>query len=151
VTTKKDFTTENRKKFCSRIATGDYDAIIIGHSQFERIPLSPEKQKEFLDAQINEILDAVTDAKAEHSNRFAIKQLERAKKNLEAKLDRLMAAERKDDVVTFEELGVDRLYVDEAHAYKNLFLTTKMRNVAGIPQSEAQKSSDLYAKCRYLA
>jgi N12 class adenine-specific DNA methylase len=150
VATKKDFESANRKKFCSRIATGDYDAIIIGHSQFERIPLSPEKQKEFLDTQINGIMNAMSDAKADHSDPFTIKQLERAKKNQEAKLDRLMAADRKDDVVTFEELGVDRLYVDEAHGYKNLFLTTKMRNVAGIPQSEAQKSSDLYAKCRYL-
>ncbi|MDR1376012.1 MAG: DEAD/DEAH box helicase family protein, partial [Synergistaceae bacterium] len=147
VATKKDFETANRKKFCSRIATGDYDAIIIGHSQFERIPLSPEKQKEFLDTQMNEIMDAQEEAKGD---RFTIKQLEKSRKNLEAKLDRLMANERKDDVVTFEELGVDRLYVDEAHGYKNLYLRTKMRNIAGIPQTEAQKSSDLYAKCRYM-
>jgi N12 class adenine-specific DNA methylase/archaellum component FlaC len=150
VATRKDFETGNRKKFCSRIATGDYDAIIIGHSQFERIPLSLEKQKEFLDTQIEEIVSAKLDTKLEHGDQFSVKQLEKLKKNLEAKLDRLMVSERKDDVITFEELGVDRLYVDEAQGYKNLFLVTKMRNVAGIPQSEAQKSSDLYAKCRYL-
>jgi N12 class adenine-specific DNA methylase len=147
VATKKDFKAANRKKFCSRIATGDYDAIIIGHSQFERIPLSPEKQKKLLDAQIDEILGVMEEAE---DDRFTVKQLEKAKKNLEAKLERLSASERKDDVVTFEELGVNRLYVDEAHGFKNLFLATKMRNVAGIPQSEAQKSSDLYAKCRYM-
>jgi N12 class adenine-specific DNA methylase len=147
IATKKDFETANRKKFCSRIATGDYDAIIIGHSQFERVPLSEAKQKEFLNMQLDELEDMLKEAKNE---RFTVKQLEKAKKNLEAKLDRLMAADRKDDVVTFEELGVDRLYVDEAHGYKNLYLRTKMRNVAGIPQTEAQKSSDLYAKCRYL-
>jgi hypothetical protein len=150
VATKKDFETANRKKFCSRIATGDYDAIIIGHSQFERIPLSQERQKEFLDAQVEEIIDAIIEEKLNHGSKFTIKQLEKAKKNFESKLERLAALDRKDDVVTFEELGVNRLYVDEAHGYKNLFLTTKMRNVAGIPQSEAQKSSDLYAKCRYM-
>jgi N12 class adenine-specific DNA methylase len=150
VATKKDFETATRKKFCSRIATGDYDAIVIGHSQFERIPLSPEKQKAFLDEQIDEIVYALKEAEEEKSDRFTVKQLEKTKKNLEAKLSQLMASERKDDVVTFEELGVDRLYVDEAHGYKNLYLRTRMRNVAGIPQTEAQKSSDLYAKCRYM-
>jgi N12 class adenine-specific DNA methylase len=148
VATKKDFETENRKKFCSRIATGDYDAIIIGHSQFERIPLSVERQKKFLDEQWFELSEMMKDT--EKSDRFTIKQIEKSKKNLDAKLSKLMNADRKDDVITFEELGIDRLYVDEAHGYKNLYLRTKMRNVAGISQTEAQKSSDLYAKCRYM-
>jgi N12 class adenine-specific DNA methylase len=150
VATKKDFKTANRKKFCSRIATGDYDAIIIGHSQFERIPLSAERQEAFLDEQIDKILGAIKEMEKEKDSKFTVKQLEKTKRNLEAKLERLMASDCKDDVVTFEELGVNRLYVDEAHGYKNLYLRTSMRNVAGIPQAEAQKSSDLYAKCRYM-
>jgi N12 class adenine-specific DNA methylase len=150
VATKRDFETANRKKFCSRIATGDYDAIIIGHSQFERIPLSLERQKKILQAQIDEVTGMLTKEKQKKSNRFSVKQLEKVKKALMPKLERLLALDRKDDVVTFEELGIDRLYVDEAHGYKNLYLRTRMSNVAGIPQTEAQKSSDLYAKCRYM-
>jgi hypothetical protein len=146
VATKRDFETANRKKFCSRIVTGDYDAVIIGHSQFERIPLSVERQKAFIAAQIQEIKNA----KKWENSPFSTKQIEKAKKFLEAKYERLMNADKKDDVVMFEELGVDRLYVDEAHGYKNLYLRTRMNNVAGIPQTEAQKSSDLYAKCRYM-
>ena len=134
VATKKDFETANRKKFCSRIATGDYDAVIIGHSQFEAIPLSEQKQKEFIKTQIDEVEDALEEAKKQKGDRFTIKEFEKVKKSLEAKLEKLMAVNRKDDVVTFEELGVDRLYVDEAHLYKNLYLRTQMRNVAGIPQ-----------------
>lgn len=150
VATKKDFEPQNRKKFCSRIATGDYDAIVIGHSQFEKIPLSPERQKVFLQEQINQILNGIEEAKEQNGERYTIKQLEKTRKSLEAKLEKLNDQTRKDDVITFEELGVDKLFVDEAHGFKNLFLSTKMRNVAGIGQSEAQKSSDMFAKCRYL-
>ena len=150
VATKKDFEPQNRKKFCSRIATGDYDAIVIGHSQFEKIPLSPERQKTFLQEQINQIIDGIEDAKAQNGERYTIKQLEKTRKSLETKMAKLNDQTRKDDVITFEELGVDKQFVDEAHGFKNLFLSTKMRNVAGIGQSEAQKSSDMFAKCRYL-
>ena len=150
VATKKDFEPQNRKKFCSRIATGDYDAVGIGHSQFEKIPLSPERQKAILREQIDQVIDGIEEAKAQNGERYTIKQLEKSRKSLQAKLEKLNDQSRKDDVVTFEELGVDKLFVDEAHGFKNLFLTTKMRNVAGIGQSEAQKSSDMFAKCRYL-
>ena len=150
VATKKDFETRNRKKFCARIATGDYDAVIIGHSQFERIPVSKERQERLLQEQIWEIEDGISELKASRAERFTIKELERTKKNLEAKLQKLHDAARKDDVVTFEQLGVDRLYVDEAHSFKNLFLYTKMRNVAGLSTTDAQKSSDMLLKCRYI-
>ena len=150
VATKKDFETRNRKKFCSRIATGDYDAVIIGHSQFEKIPLSVERQRAVLQEQLDEIVDGIAEAKSAHAERFTVKQLEKTKKQIKLKLDKLNDQSRKDDVVTFEELGIDRLFVDEAHFYKNLFLFTKMRNVAGLAQTEAQKSSDLFMKCRYL-
>ena len=150
VATKKDFEPANRKKFCSRIATGDYDAIIIGHTQFEKIPLSHERQAAMIQDQINEITDAIADEKAEHGARFTIKQMERTRKGLEARLKKLNDQSRKDDVVTFEQLGVDRLFVDESHYYKNLFLYTKMSNVAGVQTTDAQKSSDMYLKCRYL-
>ena len=150
VATKKDFETKNRKKFCARIATGDYDAIIIGHSQFEKIPLSIERQKRMLEEQIDEITVGIGQIKFNKGERFSVKQLEKTKKSLQAKLQKLNDQSRKDDVVTFEELGVDRLFVDEAHNFKNLYLYTKMRNVGGIAQTEAQKSSDLYMKCRYL-
>ena len=150
VTTKKDFETSNRKKFCARIATGDYDAVIIGHSQFEKIPVSHERQERLLQEEIDEIMEGIEELKRENGERFSIKQLEKSKRQLETRLEKLRAEDRKDDVVTFEQLGVDRLYVDEAHAYKNLFLYTKMRNVAGISTSEAQKSSDMYLKCRYM-
>ena len=150
VASKKDFETKNRKKFCARIATGDYDAIIIGHSQFEKIPISQERQERLLQEQIDEIEAGVEKLRASHAERFTIKQLERMKKQLETKLQKLTSATRKDDVVTFEQLGVDRLYVDEAHNYKNLFLYTKMRNVAGLSTTDAQKSSDMYLKCRYM-
>ena len=150
VATKKDFEKSNRKKFCARIATGDYDAVIIGHSQFERIPMSLERQERLLREQINEILDGIEEVKASGGERFTVKQLERTKKGLEERLSKLEAQERKDDVVTFEQLGVDRLYVDEAHNYKNLFLYTKMRNVAGLSTTDAQKSSDMFMKCRYM-
>ena len=150
VATKKDFETRNRKKFCARIATGDYDAVIIGHSQFERIPVSRERQERLLQEQIWEIEDGIAELKASRAERFTIKELERTKKNLETKLQKLHDAARKDDVVTFEQLGVDRLYVDEAHNYKNLFLYTKMRNVAGLSATDAQKSSDMLLKCRYI-
>ena len=150
VATKKDFEKQNRRRFCSRIATGDYDAVIIGHSQFEKIPLSLERQRRTIEEQIEEITFGIEALEAENGNYLSIKQLEKTKRGLETKLQRLNDRERKDDVVTFEELGVDRLFIDEAHYYKNLFLYTKMRNVAGIAQSEAQKSSDLYMKCRYL-
>ena len=150
VTTKKDFEPKNRKKFCARIATGDYDAIIIGHSQFEKIPISQERQEELLNQQIAEIEAGIVELKAQRAERFTIKQMERSKKQVEAKLKKLNDTERKDDVVTFEQLGVDRLYVDEAHNYKNLFLFTKMRNVAGLSTTDAQKSSDMYLKCRYI-
>lgn len=150
VATKKDFETRNRKKFCARIATGDYDAVIIGHSQFERIPVSRERQERLLQEQIWEIEDGIAELKASRAERFTIKELERTKKNLKAKLQKLHDAARKDDVVTFEQLGVDRLYVDEAHSFKNLFLYTKMRNVAGLSTTDAQKSSDMLLKCRYI-
>ena len=150
VTTKKDFETHNRKKFCARIATGDYDAVIIGHSQFERIPISRERQERFLYEQIDEITEGIAEVQASGGERFTVKQLERTRKSLEARLEKLQAEGRKDDVVTFEQLGVDRLFVDEAHNYKNLFLYTKMRNVAGLSTSDAQKSSDMFAKCRYM-
>ncbi len=150
VATKRDFETQNRKKFCSRIATGDYDAIIIGHSQFEKIPISLERQQRVLQTEIDEIVEGIQEAKNDYAERFTIKQLEKTKRGLEAKLKKLNDQSRKDDVITFEELGVDRLFIDEAHYYKNAFLYTKMRNVAGIAQNEAQKSADLYMKCRYL-
>ena len=150
VTTKKDFETRNRKKFCARIATGDYDAIIIGHSQFERIPISRERQEQLLQEQIWEITEGIEEVQASGGERFTVKQLERTKRGLEARLEKLQAEHRKDDVVTFEQLGVDRMFVDEAHNYKNMFLYTKMRNVAGLSTSDAQKSSDMFAKCRYL-
>ena len=150
VATKKDFEPSNRKQFCSRIATGDYDAIVIGHSQFERVPLSPERQKAIVERQIDDITLALADAKREDSRSFTVKQMEKTKKTLEAKLQKLNDQTRKDDVVTFEELGVDRLFVDESHFYKNMFLYTKMRNIAGIAQTDAQKSSDMFAKCQYL-
>ena len=150
VATKKDFETRNRKKFCARIATGDYDAVIIGHSQFERIPVSRERQERLLQEQIWEIEDGIAELKASRAERFTIKELERTKKNLGTKLQKLHDAARKDDVVTFEQLGVDRLYVDEAHSFKNLFLYTKMRNVAGLSTTDAQKSSDMLLKCRYI-
>ena len=150
VARRKDFETANRKKFCARIATGDYDAVIIGHSQFERIPLSFERQERIIQDQIAETLLAINELKANAGENFTIKQMERTRKTLEAKLDKLRADSRKDDVITFEQLGVDRLFVDESHFYKNLFLTTKMRNVAGLSTSEAQKSSDMFGKCRYL-
>ena len=150
VTTKKDFEKNNRRRFCSRIATGDYDAIIIGHSQFEKIPMSKTRQERLLKEQIEEITQGIQELKFMRGEQFSIKQMERTKKQLEGRLRKLQAEERKDDVVTFEELGVDRLFVDEAHAYKNLFLTTKMRNVAGLSTSEAQKSTDMFLKCRYM-
>lgn len=150
VATKKDFETANRKKFCSRIATGDYDAVIIGHSQFEKIPMSIERQRQIIETQIDDVIESIAFAQDNNAENFTIKQLEKTKKNLENKLQKLNDQSRKDDVVTFEELGVDRLFVDEAHYYKNLFLYTKMRNVAGVGQTEAQKSSDLFMKCRYL-
>ena len=150
VARKKDFETANRKKFCARIATGDYDAVIIGHSQFERIPLSFERQERIIQDQIAETLLAINELKANAGENFTIKQMEKTRKTLEAKLDKLRADSRKDDVITFEQLGVDRLFVDESHSFKNLFLTTKMRNVAGLSTSEAQKSSDMFGKCRYL-
>lgn len=150
VATRKDFETKNRKKFCGRIATGDYDAVIIGHSQFEKIPMSVERQRAILEQQIDEIMVGISDAKREKAENFTIKQMEKTKKGLQAKIDKLNDQSRKDDVVTFEELGVDRIFIDESHYFKNLFLYTKMRNVGGIAQTEAQKSSDLFMKCRYL-
>jgi N12 class adenine-specific DNA methylase/adenine-specific DNA methylase len=150
VATKRDFERKNRRRFCARIATGDFDAVIIGHSQFERIPMSAESQKELLQSQIYEVVCGIAEMKANHGGRFTIKQLENTKKTLEVKLNRLNDQTRKDDVITFEELGVDRLFIDESHNYKNLFLYTKMRNVGGIAQTEAQKSSDLFMKCCYL-
>ena len=150
VARRKDFETANRKKFCARIATGDYDAIIIGHSQFERIPLSFERQERIIQEQIYETLAAINELKVHAGENFSIKQMEKTRKTLETKLEKLRADSRKDDVITFEQLGVDRLFVDESHFYKNLFLTTKMRNVAGLSTSEAQKSSDMFGKCRYL-
>ena len=150
VARRKDFETANRKKFCARIATGDYDAVIIGHSQFERIPLSFERQERIIQEQIYETLAAINELKVHAGENFSIKQMEKTRKTLETKLEKLRSDERKDDVVTFEQLGVDRLFVDESHAFKNLFVTTKMRNVAGLSTSEAQKSSDMFGKCRYL-
>ena len=150
VASKRDFETANRKKFCARIATGDYDAVIIGHSQFEKIPLSFERQERIIQEQIDEIQGGIAELKHSSGEKFTIKQMEKSRKQLEMKLEKLRAAERKDDVVTFEELGVDRLFVDESHSFKNLFLVTKMRNVAGLSTSEAQKSSDMFGKCRYM-
>ena len=150
VTKQKDFETQNRKKFCARIATGDYDAVIIGHSQFEKIPISQERQEALLKNQIEEISTGIWELKANRAERFTVKQMERAKRSLEGRLEKLQAEHKKDDVVTFEELGIDRLFVDEAHSYKNLFLYTKMQNVAGLSTSDAQKSSDMFAKCRYM-
>ena len=150
VATKKDFETKNRKRFCSRIATGDYDAIIIGHSQFEKIPMSQERQKFILEQQKQEILDGIRELKRNNGDNFSVKQMERSRKSIQQRLEKLNDQSRKDDVITFEELGVDRIFVDEAHMFKNLAAFTKMRNVAGISQTEAQKSSDLYMKCRYL-
>ena len=150
VATKKDFETKNRKKFCGRIATGDYDAVIIGHSQFEKIPVSIQRQRAILEQQMDEIIQGIREVKADKAENFTIKQMEKTRKGLQNKLDKLNDQSRKDDVVTFEELGVDRLFIDESHYYKNLFLYTKMRNVSGIAQTEAQKSSDLFMKCRYL-
>ena len=150
VATKKDFESHNRKKFCARIATGDYDAVIIGHSQFERIPVSQERQERLLQEQIMEIEEGLEELKSSRAERFTIKQLERTKKSLETRLSKLQDSTRKDDVITFEQLGVDRLYVDEAHSFKNLFLYTKMRNVAGLSTTDAQKSSDMLLKCRYI-
>lgn len=150
VATKKDFATANRKKFCSRIATGDFDAVIIGHSQFEKIPMSKERQEHLIRNQINSILDAIDEAKRDKAENFTIKQMEKSKRKLEDRLAKLNKRDRKDDVVTFEQLGVDKLFVDEAHGFKNLFLYTKMHNVGGIAQTEAQKSSDLFMKCRYM-
>lgn len=150
VATKKDFETKNRKRFCGRIATGDYDAIIIGHSQFEKIPVSIQRQRAILEQQMDEIILGIREAKADKAENFTIKQMEKTRKGLQNKLDKLNDQSRKDDVVTFEELGVDRLFIDESHYYKNLFLYTKMRNVAGLSTSDAQKSSDMFAKCRYM-
>lgn len=150
VASKKNFETARRKKFCARIATGDYDAVIIGHSQFEKIPVSAERQERILTAQIDEIENAIAEMKSQNGERFSIKQMEKTRKGLEARLEKLRATDRKDDVITFEQLGVDRLFVDEAHAFKNLFLYTKMRNVAGLSTSEAQKYSDMFMKCQYM-
>jgi N12 class adenine-specific DNA methylase len=150
VATKKDFEMRNRKKFCAKIATGDYDAVIIGHSQLEKIPMSRERQERNIQDQLWEIEEGIEQLKKNDGERFTIKQLEKTRKNLEARLKKLLEAKTRDDVVTFEELGVDRLIVDEAHNFKNLFLYTKMRNVAGLSTSEAQKSSDLFMKCQYM-
>ena len=150
VATKKDFEMKNRKRFCGRIATGDYDAVIIGHSQFEKIPMSVERQRAVLQQQLDDIIDGIADIKRNRGDRFSVKQLEKTKRSLQTKLEKLNDQSRKDDVVTFEELGIDRLFIDESHYYKNLYLYTKMRNVGGIAQTEAQKSSDLFMKCRYL-
>ncbi|MGX8704398.1 MAG: helicase, partial [bacterium] len=150
VARKRDFETANRKKFCARIATGDYDAVIIGHSQFEKIPISAERQARLLEGQIADITEAISNIKEMNGERFSIKQMEKTKKSLEARLAKLSDRGRKDDVITFEQLGVDKLFVDESHAFKNLFLYTKMRNVAGLSTTEAQKSSDMFMKCRYL-
>jgi N12 class adenine-specific DNA methylase len=148
--TKKDFEMRNRKKFCAKIATGDYDAVIIGHSQLEKIPMSRERQERLINEQLSEIEEGIDDLKRNNGENFSIKQLEKTRKTLEARLKKLLEAKTRDDVVTFEQLGVDRLIVDEAHNFKNLFLYTKMRNVAGLSTSEAQKSSDLFMKCRYM-
>lgn len=149
VATKKDFQPANRKKFCARIATGDYDAVIIGHSQYEKIPLSAERQRNILEEQIDEIEMAISLAKEAQGENYTIKQMVKSRKNLEVRLAKLND-KKKDDVVTFEELGIDRLFVDESHAFKNLFLYTKMRNVAGVAQTESQKAMDMYNKCRYM-
>ena len=150
VATKKDFEKKNRKRFLSRIATGDYDLIVIGHSQFEKVPMSIERQQTILQRQLDEIIEGISELKYQRGQNFTVKQLEKAKKSIQAKLDKLNDQSRKDDIVTFEELGVDRLFIDEAHYFKNLFLYTKMRNVGGIAQTEAQKSSDLFMKTQYL-
>ena len=150
VTTRRDFETAKRKKFCARIATGDYDAVIIGHSQFEKIPVSLERQRRHIQEQIDEITEGINEVKRSNGEHFVIKDLVRTKKQLENQLKKLMANYKKDDVVTFEELGVDMMFVDESDMYKNLFLYTKMRNVAGLSTANAQKSSDMFAKCRYL-
>ena len=150
VATKKDFEAKNRRRFCGRIATGDYDAIIIGHSQFEKIPMSIERQQMILMQQMDEITEGIADLKRNRGDRFSVKQLEKTKRSLKLKLDNLNDQSRKDDTVTFEELGIDRLFIDESHYYKNLYLYSKMRNVGGIAQTEAMKSSDLFMKCRYL-
>ncbi len=150
VATKKDFEKRNRKKFCARIATGDYDAIIIGHSQFEKIPISYERQERIIEDQIDEIVQGIKELERKGGEKFSVKQMERTKRGLESKLEKLQASHRKDDVISFEQLGVDRMFVDESDNYKNLFLFTKMRNVEGLSTSDAQKSSDMFAKCRYL-
>ena len=150
VTKQRDFETKNRKKFCARIATGDYDAVIIGHSQFEKIPISKQRQEQLLQDQIAEITMGISELKESGGEKFSVKELERTKRGLEARLEKLRADDKKDDVVTFEQLGVDRMFVDEAHNYKNLFLYTKMRNVAGLSTTDAQKSSDMFGKCRYM-
>ena len=144
VATKKDFEPANRKKFCARIATGDYDAVVIGHSQFERIPLSVERQQRMLQEQLDELMEQIEEAKDQNAENYTIKQMEKTRKSLETRMERLNDQSKKDDVVTFEQLGVDRLFVDESHGFKNLFLYTKMRNIAGIAQTEAQKSSDMH-------
>ena len=150
VTRKQDFETGNRKKFCSRIATGDYDAVIIGHSQFEKIPMSIERQREQLEQQLDDIERGIDDVQASKGEQFTVKQLMKTRKGIKAKLDKLNDTKRKDSVIDFEQLGIDRLFIDESHFYKNLYLYTKMRDVGGIAQTEAQKSSDLFMKCRYL-
>ena len=150
VATKEDFTPARRKTFCAKIATGDYDAVIIGHSQAEKIPLSEKRQSYYIKRQIQEISKAIQDAKDQNGEKFSIKQLEKMEKKLQVKLDKLASASKKDDVVTFEQLGVDRLFVDESHYYKNMFLYTKMKNVSGVQQTEAAKSSDMYMKCQYM-
>lgn len=150
VTTKRDFETENRKKFCGRIATGDYDAVIIGHSQFEKIPMSIERQREQLEKQLDDIERGIDDVQASKGEQFTVKQLMKTRKAIKTKLEKLNDTKRKDTVIDFEQLGVDRLFIDESYFYKNLYLYTKMRNVGGIAQTEAQKSSDLFMKCRYL-
>ena len=150
VATKKDFERKNRRRFCGRIATGDYDAVIIGHTQFEKIPISQERQIMMLQDQLEEITEGIESLSRNRGDNFTVKQLEKSRRSIKAKLEKLEAQDRKDDVVTFEELGVDRLFIDESHYYKNLYLYTKMRNVGGIAQTEAQKSSDLFMKCRYL-
>lgn len=150
VATKKDFEPSNRKKFCSRIATGDYDCIVIGHTQFEKIPLSPERQKAILKQQITDVIEGIEEVKNNNGENFTIKQMEATKKRLEARLTKINEGKTKDDVVTFEELGVDRLFVDESQNFKNLYTFTKMNNIAGISTTDAQKSSDMYAKCQYM-
>ena len=150
VATKKDFEAKNRKRLCAKIATGDYDAVIIGHSQLEKIPVSQERQERMLRKQINELTEGISSIGKRAGQNFTVKQLEKTKRTLETKLKKLIDSPQRDDTVTFEELGVDKMFVDEAHNFKNLFLYTKMRNVAGVQQTEAQKSTDLYMKCQYL-